>query len=126
MGMRTPRQYRGGYEVSGLKNLARKLRTNQTPAEERLWGILRNRKLFGFKFRRQHQVGDYVADFYCREAELVIECDGPVHDANESWHHDQKRDGYLVGQGLRVLRFSNDQILHDTVNVIAEISRYLQ
>ena len=100
--MKRARQYRGGYQSSGLKDLARELRKNETSAEALLWKLLRNRQLLGFKFRRQHQFGDYVADFYCREAQLVIECDGSVHDQNEQWHHDQDRDAYMIGQGLRV------------------------
>jgi very-short-patch-repair endonuclease len=99
------RQYRGGYQFGGLLELARSLRDKQTPAETLLWHLLRKRQLSGFKFRRQHQFGDYVADFYCHEAALIIECDGSVHELNENWHHDQNRDAYLIGQGLRVLRY---------------------
>ncbi len=123
--MNKGRQYRGGYQSSGLKELARELRKKQTSAEEMLWALLRNRQLLGFKFRRQHQFGDYVADFYCHNAQLVIECDGPVHAPNEQWHHDQNRDAYMIGQGLRVLRFSNEQILNDTQNVLDEIAGVL-
>jgi len=97
----------------------------QTPAEMLLWQLLKNRHLFGFKFRRQHQFGDYIADFYCHEARLVVECDGPVHEPNEQWHHDQNRDAYMIAQGLRVLRFTNEQILDNTENVLEEISKYL-
>jgi very-short-patch-repair endonuclease len=79
----------------------------------------------GSKFRRQHQFGNYVADFYCREASLVIECDGEVHQANEQWHHDQNRDQYLIAQGMSVLRFTNDQILNDLESVLEEIRRHL-
>lgn len=123
--MRKRRHYRGGFQFSGLKTLARELRKNQTPAEELLWRLLRNRRLLGFKFRRQHQFGDYIADFYCCEANLVIECDGDVHRPNEQWHHDQERDAYMIGQGQRVLRFSNDQVLGDTANVVREICQAL-
>jgi type I restriction enzyme R subunit len=122
--MKKARQYRGGYQVSVLKNLARELRKNHTTAENLLWEILRNRNVLGFKFRRQHQFGDYVADFYCREAELVIECDGPIHDDNESWHHDQKRDAYMIAQGLQVLRFSNHQVLDDIETVMTDITKH--
>jgi len=123
--MKTPRQYRGGYQVSALKNLARELRTSQTAAEELLWALLRDRKLLGFKFRRQHQFGDYVTDFYCHEAKLVIECDGSVHYRNEAWQHDQKRDAYMITQGVRVLRFTNHAIVDDTEVVLAEIAKQL-
>jgi type I restriction enzyme R subunit len=92
--VKQPRHYRAGYQAAGLLEQARQLRAKQTRAEELLWQLLRNRQLLGFKFRRQHQFGDYVADFYCREAQLVIECDGSVHDPNEQWQHDQARDAY--------------------------------
>ena len=123
--MHKSKHYRGGYDVAGLANLARQLRKEQTHAEALLWQLLRNRQLMGFKFRRQHQFGDYIADFYCHEAQLVIECDGSVHDGNERWQHDQTRDAYLTGHGLRVLRFTNEQVLQDTEGIIEEISKYL-
>ena len=123
--MQKARRYRGGYQVAGLADLARELRAEQTSAEALLWLLLRNRQLLGFKFRRQHQFGDYVADFYCHDARLVVECDGSHHDSNEQWQHDQNRDAYLVGQGLRVLRFTNEQILNNTQTVLEEISKYL-
>jgi type I restriction enzyme R subunit len=119
------RQYRGGYQVTGLVELARELRKRQTSAEGLLWQLLRNRQLLEFKFRRQHQFGDYVADFYCHEAQLVIECDGSVHESDEQWYHDRNRDAYMIAQGLRVLRFTNDRILNDTENVLKEIAKYL-
>ena len=119
------RQYRGGYQFSGLQALARELRKKPTSSEELLWQLLRNRHLLGFKFRRQHQFGNYVTDFYCREARLAIECDGGVHDRNEQWHHDQLRDAYMISQGIRVLRFTNERILNDTEGVLDEIAKHL-
>src|SRR5262252_5884907 len=117
--MHKQRQYRGGYEFSGLVKLARQLRKSQTSAETLLWDLLRDRKLPGFKFRRQHQLGDYVADFYCREAQLVIECDGTIHQGNESWYHDQNRDIYMINQGLTVMRFKNEEVLTETDRVLS-------
>jgi very-short-patch-repair endonuclease len=123
--MRRDRQYRGGYQFAGMVNRARELRRQQTPAEKRLWNLLRNRELLGFKFRRQHQFGDYIADFYCHEAKLVVECDGSAHNPNEAWHHDRERDNYMMAQGLRVLRFSNDRVLNEPGKVLTEIVKYL-
>lgn len=123
--MNRTRQYPGGYQFAGLVNLARELREKQTPAEALLWQLLRSRQLLGFKFRRQHQFGGYIADFYCHKARLVIECDGSVHDLHEQWHHDQNRDGYMIAQGLRVLRFTNEQVLNETESVLEPISNYL-
>jgi len=123
--MHKQRQYRGGYEFSGLAKLARELRKKKTSAEALLWELVRDRRLLGFKFRRQHQFGDYVVDFYCREAQLVIECDGSAHEGNESWHHDQNRDAYMMNQGARVMRFKNDEVLNDTDRVLADIAERL-
>src|SRR2546421_5212781 len=123
--MRKQRQYRGGYEFTGLRKLVRELRKELTSAETLLWELIRNRRLLGFKFRRQHQIGRYVADFYCREAQLVIECDGSVHEGNEQRQHDHNRDVYLASQGIRVLRFTNEQVLNDTHGVLDEIAKHL-
>ncbi len=73
-------QYRGGLDFSGLKKRARELREKDTKAEEFLWELLRNRQLGDAKFRRNHQFGDYICDFYCHEAKLVVECDGDAHN----------------------------------------------
>jgi len=89
--VRKARQYRGGYQFAGLKEFARELRAEQTSAEGLLWELIRNRRLLGFKFRRQHQFGDYVADFYCHEARLVIECDGYAHESNEQASRSESR-----------------------------------
>ena len=119
------RHYRGGFYRAGKLTRARELRANQTEAESCLWSLLRNRQMYGFKFRRQHQFGDYIADFYCHEAQLVIECDGSIHQTNENWQHDQARDAYMVGQGLRVLRFKNEDVLNNTDEVVRKIAECL-
>ena len=123
--MNLKRKYRGGYQFAGLTERARGLRQTSTPSEDVLRQRLRNRQLLGFKFRRQHQYGDYIADFYCHEAQLVIECDGKVHHCKGAWLHDQKRDAYMKSMGLTVMRFTNDRVLHDTDKVVADISEYL-
>jgi len=107
-----------------LKPLARQMRRNPTPAEDRLWQELRDRRLAGAKFRRQHALDRFILDFYCAEAALVIEVDGPVHDYTPE--EDAIRQQFLEAQGLRVLRFSNDAVLHDTGRVLAEIAAALQ
>ena len=119
------RHYRGGYQSAGLTDSARELRKKGTSAESLLWQHLRNRKLHGFKFRRQHQFGDYIADFFCYEARLVVECDGRVHEANEQWNHDQNRETYMVELGLRVVRFTNEEVLDHIERVIDRIATYL-
>ena len=124
--MNKPKHYRGGFEYSGSLMLTRELRQTSTDAETLLWGRLRNRRLLAFKFRRQHQIGKYVVDFYCAEARLVIECDGGIHSRAQAWHHDQNREAYMSALGLRTLRFTNEEVLNDTERVLNEISDYLR
>jgi type I restriction enzyme M protein len=118
-------QYRGGYDFSGMVELARELRKKQTPAEDLLWELLRDRQLCNAKFRRQHQFGDYLCDFYCHEAKIVVECDGAPHSKPDQIKHDAKRDAFLKAQGLTVLRYENDHVLSDTDTVLKEIAAHL-
>jgi very-short-patch-repair endonuclease len=96
---------------------ARALRTTGTDAEHKLWYHLRARRLNGFKFRRQHPVAPYVADFYCDELRLVIELDGSQH----SEEIDSTRTHALERQGLLVLRFWDNQVLQETEAVLEAI-----
>ncbi|MBI5149962.1 MAG: N-6 DNA methylase [Candidatus Omnitrophica bacterium] len=113
--------YRGGFDFAGLKERAREFRQTQTDAEKLLWELLRDRQLGGAKFRRQHQFGDYICDFYCADAKLIVECDGSVHNTDRRKKTDQKRDAYLKSQGLTVLRLENAQVLSDTEAVLSAI-----
>jgi very-short-patch-repair endonuclease len=117
---RTVTHYRGGYDFSGLVETARALRKQQTPAEAIFWELVRNRRLLGLKFRRQHQLGDYVADFYCHEHRLVIELDGGVHATKRKKDH--KRDAWMKAQGFTVLRFHNEELLDDPESVLRAIA----
>jgi len=101
------------------------MRKAQTPAEEFLWELLRNRQLSGAKFRRQHQVGTYVCDFFCAEANLAVECDGAVHQTPDAIARDRSRDAYLKSQAITVLRFENKVILNDTDHVLETIRTHL-
>jgi very-short-patch-repair endonuclease len=94
----------------GLKQRARQLRQVMTPPERRLWEILRDRRLGGFKFRRQHPIGPYVADHYCSECGLVVELDGTSHES--TGQQDTERTEYLESQGVKVVRVMNDDLLH--------------
>ena len=104
---------------------ARSLRRNQTDAEKKLWYHLRDRRLDGWKFRRQHSVGPYVLDLYCADAKLVIEVDGGQHDYDEHRNHDEKRTAYLISQGLNVMRFWNNEVMENTVGVLEAIREAL-
>lgn len=92
-----------------LLERARELRSQQTPAEQILWECLRDRRFYNCKFRRQHNLGQYIADFYCHEAKLVIELDGGIHQTQAE--RDSDRDNWMQSQGLTVLRLQNSQIL---------------
>ena len=115
--------YRGGYDFSGMVERARELRRKQTSAEAIFWELVRDRRFMGLKFRRQHQYGDYVLDFYCDSAKLVIELDGEVHEKTKD--HDHKRDAYLSSCGLRVLRFENSELLESPQKVFDQIAASL-
>jgi type I restriction-modification system DNA methylase subunit len=116
--------YRGGYDFSGLVAQARELRQKQTPAEEVLWQLIRGRQLAGMKFRRQHQIGDYVADFYCHEQKLVVELDGDIHGKPAKAKADAKRQKYLESLGLTVLRFQNETVLNATDAALKKIAGF--
>jgi type I restriction enzyme M protein len=116
------RDYRGGFHYAGLVERARELRRKQTPAEEAMWETLRNRQFMDLKFRRQHQFGNYIVDFYCHEAKLVVELDGAPHSEEARMKHDKKRDAYLTTMGLTVLRFPNSQWAEDPNGVLDKIA----
>jgi very-short-patch-repair endonuclease len=93
-----------------IKPLARQKRQEPTLAEDQLWNHLRKRQRLGFKFRRQHTIERFIVDFYCAEAWLVIEVDGSVHDYTVD--EDAIRQEFLESTGLRVIRFTNDDVLN--------------
>ena len=106
-----------------IKERARFMRRNPTPAEQVLWRRLRGRQIGGFHFRRQHPISRFIVDFYCAAAWLVIEIDGSIHDAAEQREYDAARQAHLEEVGLRVLRFSNAAVINKSdavVEVIAE------
>jgi very-short-patch-repair endonuclease len=90
--------------------LCRKLRRTPTHAEELLWKYLRTKNLRNLKFRRQHPIGRYIADFYCREARLAIEIDGGIHNIKDQREYDEIRQETLELYGIRVLRFKNREV----------------
>jgi very-short-patch-repair endonuclease len=102
-----------------LRQAARTLRGQATSSEVLLWKALRNRKLGGRKFRRQHPVGPFVVDFYCHEERLVIEVDGPVHRRQAA--ADRERQQLLEASGLRVLRVRSEDIETDIEAVLSKI-----
>ena len=108
-----------------MTTLVRAQRQQMTPAGRLLWESLRNRRLAGFKFKREHVLGRYIADFYCTKARLVIEVDGAVHDSEEAKVYDAVRDETMAAYGLRVMRFKNEDVLNDLDRVLLKIKEAL-
>lgn len=100
------------------------LRNNSTPQEILLWSRIKNYKL-GFKFRRQHSIGGYVADFYCTSEKLIIEIDGSQHFNNDGVEYDNNRTKFFEGLGIRVLRFTNTEINNNMSGVLLKIEKEL-
>jgi very-short-patch-repair endonuclease len=105
---------------------ARDLRHFSTWAEKRMWSWLRNRRLGGYKFRRQHPFGECVLDFFCNEAMLAIEIDGSQHGHPEEQKRDEARTKFLEKCGVKVLRFWNSQLKQDGEMIREKIFRELQ
>ena len=114
--MRTDKKNRISPE---MRQRARELRKSSTPAEQKLWQALRNRNLGDYKFRRQHPIGAYIADFFCAEVGLIVEVDGGGH--LDQMVYDQDRTDWLEGQGYHVIRFWNDDVLNHLDDVTREI-----
>ena len=112
--------------TSNIILLARELRKEMTPAEKILWQELRNNKINGFKFRRQHPINRFIADFFCYEKMLVIEVDGSVHNEVLQKERDEMRTYILNEFGIKVIRFSNDQVVFSLPSVIEKIKNELQ
>jgi very-short-patch-repair endonuclease len=107
---------------SYIFELCRKLRKKQTKAEELLWGCLRSKRLNGLKFRRQHPLGRYIADFYCPEVRLVIELNCDVHNLKDQKEYDEIRKDIIEVRGIWVLRIKNGGIERNIEDVLKRIS----
>ncbi len=103
------------------KERRRNLRNNLTPAEATLWLRLKNKQLAGRRFKRQVSIGHYIVDFYCPSEKLVVELDGESHFTEDGYEHDLRRDKYLNGLGLKVIRFENEIVFHCYEEVLEEI-----
>jgi very-short-patch-repair endonuclease len=104
-----------------LKLYSRELRKNMTDAERHLWFKVRRRQLKGCQFFSQRIIGDYIVDFFCPKAKLVIEVDGSQHFSDEMAEADRKRDNYLMNLGLKVLRFTDTDVLKNAEGVVENI-----
>ena len=113
--MLTPRDPR-------LIRFARANRKLPTISEDMLWHELRDQKLNGLKFRRQHPLHPFIVDFFCAKQKLIIEVDGDIHDVEHVKMHDASRQTNLESRGYRVLRFSHEEVMHQLDNVLASIA----
>ena len=116
-----------GHSPRTQKGLHRRLshkrcfRTNSTPAESRLWAKLRSKQIVGIKFRRQNGIDPYIVDFFCPERNLVIEVDGDVHPTRRAQEKDVEQEHYLQSLGLRVIRYTNDDVLNNFEGVLLDL-----
>lgn len=106
-----------------IKHRSRQLRREMTEAERRLWNILNKHQVNGFRFRRQHPIGHYIADFVCLEARLVVEVDGSQHVDKQ---YDCERTDWLKNEGYTVIRFWNNEVIENLEGVLEEIVRVLE
>ena len=105
--------------IKRLTDVSKKLRQQSTEAEKRLWSRLRSKQMHGFKFRRQQQIGNYIADFVCFEKGLIIELDGGQHAIDLK--RDKQRDDWLRSEGFEVVRFWNTDVFENIEGVLEAI-----
>ena len=103
---------------------ARLLRNNMTIPEKILWERLKGKNILGLRFRRQHPIDIFIADFYCHEARLVIEIDGEIHE--EQIEYDDGREAEIEKYDIKVIRFTNDEIMNEMESVINKIKAVLK
>ena len=108
------------YPTAGARDRSRALRRSMTEAEKLIWRMLRSRQLNGCRFRRQVPIGRYIADFVCHELQLIVEIDGGQHEP--VLPREAERTLFLEGQGYRVLRFWNNEVLENPEGVYAAIA----
>ena len=112
-----------GMSKTERMQLCRELRRHATSAEDLLWEFVRDRRLLGYKFRRQHPLGNFIVDCYCPQARLAIELDGPVHTLQRE--RDQARDAFLASRGVTALRITNDDLFADPVAALDRVEAAL-
>lgn len=105
-----------------LNELRRKLRNAATKTEILLWLQVKQRGVFGYKFRRQHSVGRYILDLYCPRLKLAVELDGGQHFEADKRAYDRVRDRWLAAVGITVVRFTNDEVLKNLDGVIERLT----
>jgi very-short-patch-repair endonuclease len=114
------------HNVTQLKGRRRELRRNSTRAEQLLWTCLRNGRLDGKKFRRQHSIGPYIVDFYCPECRVIVELDGAFHTSLLAAERDSLRSEFLRKFGVEILRFENEDVFKNREGVVEAIRAVLR
>ncbi|SEP58250.1 endonuclease domain-containing protein [Basfia succiniciproducens] len=109
-----------------LKELSQKLRSDQTDAERKLWQRINRDQLLGFRFNRQKPLLNYIVDFYCPKAKLIIELDGSQHYEPDYQEKDALRDAELNSLGFTVMRFSNDEVYYEIEAVVDQVYLFLE
>jgi very-short-patch-repair endonuclease len=104
-----------------IKNTVRTLRKNMTDSELKLWSRIRRKQIFGLQFYRQRPIGNYIVDFYCPQAQVVLEVDGSQHMYKLAGRQGEYRESYLKQQGIKVLRFDNLQVLKQLDAVVDKV-----
>ncbi|MBD2394094.1 DUF559 domain-containing protein [Cyanobacterium aponinum FACHB-4101] len=117
--------YKSISNLKDKKELRKSLRNNATSAEQLLWKALQGKQLDGFKFRRQHSIGNYILDFFCPSVSLAIELDGETHYTPEAQEYDRIRDNFLANVGIRVIRYHNHDVCDNLTGVLEDIRQYL-
>ena len=114
-----------GVEKKELRNKARILRNKMTKAEIILWSRIRSRQLYGYKFRRQQAILDYIVDFYCHDLKLIIEVDGDIHSLPEIVESDKHREKILKNNGFHIIHFSNHEIETNLNHSLSKIKSFI-
>lgn len=108
-------------QLAANRARARTMRRHSVTMEDLFWSVVRNRKLGGYKFKRQYLIGNYIVDFVCVEHKLIVELDGPFHVRREKY--DEARDTFLRAKGYRVMRFRND-CAADNIGIVLATVRH--
>jgi very-short-patch-repair endonuclease len=119
-----PRSFREALRpTEHAKVNARALRRRLTPPERLLWSRLKNGQLNGLRFRKQHPVGPFIADFYCHQLRLVVEIDGPTH-RDDQLAYDERRNRWMNDRGLRVIRITGTEVFRNLDGLLSTIARF--
>jgi len=102
---------------------AKDLRKDMTPAELKLWEYIKENQILGLRFRRQHPMDIFIADFYCHKIKLVIELDGEIHSNPENKEYDENRTAELERLGIKVIRFKNEEVLENIEEVVSRLKK---